>query len=65
MGLLYVTEDSLSNGYYNLLEVKRDGNGVAVGCEKITSVTPSHTRLEEFKQRVTSCNFKYLYDEKK
>lgn len=65
VGLLYVTEDSLSNGYYNLLEVKRDGNGVSVGCEKLTSVTPSAPRLEEFKQRVTSCNFKYLYDEKK
>lgn len=63
VGVLYLTEDSKGNGYYQLVELQRDGAGTATACPKVTSITVSPTRLEAFKRRVLSSNYKYLYDD--
>lgn len=51
----------MSNGFYNLVELNRAANGQVTGCTKM-DLPVSMSRLEGFKLRVLSCNFKYLYD---
>lgn len=65
VGVLYLTEDAFSNGHYQLVEVARDGSGGVAECKRVSSVTVSAPRLEGFKQRLLSSNYKYLYDEQK
>lgn len=62
---MYLTEDAYSNGHYQLVEVARDGSGGITGCTRVSSVAVSAARLEGFKQRLLSSNYKYLYDEQK
>lgn len=64
VGILYLTENKNGTGYYNLVQVERDAGGTAVGCRKPDTVV-SADRLEGYRQRVLSCNFRYLYDENK
>lgn len=65
VGILYLTEDSMSNGFYNVVEVQRGSNGSVSGCTKLKGLAVSAPRLETFKHRVIGCNFKYLYNEER
>ena len=57
---MYITEDSLSNGYYNVVERGEDGS-----FSKYADTSSfSATSIESFKLRVINNNYKYLYDEK-
>ena len=66
VGYLYLTEDSNSKGFYNLVEPNMDDSGKITGFSKYADTSAfSATSLESFKLRVINSNYKYLYDEKK
>lgn len=64
VGVLFITEDRDGVGYYNLVQVNRDTSGTATSCSK-PDVVVDPERMEGFKQRVLSSNYRYLYDEQR
>ena len=65
VGYLYVAEDALSNGYYNVVEPAYNGNKLTGFTKHAGSSSFDATSIEGFKLRVTNSNYKFLYDEKK
>lgn len=63
VGILYFTEDSKQNGYYHLVELTKDEFGAVTDAAKLSGINVDAARLEGFKRRVLSSNYKYLYDE--
>ena len=64
VGVIYLNEDPTGRGLFNIIEVLPNGDKAGKTlCEKYTAVDCSAVNVESFKLRMTSNNFKYLYDE--
>ena len=61
VGVIYLNDDPNGKGMFNIVEVTNEGGKIS--CSKYTAIDCSSTNVKSFKLRVTSNNFKYLFDE--